>query len=591
MVANRMQIKGHRPAGGGSTKTSGFTRPRIAFGLVDDRLSGYSATTLAFAEVIYANSARLNPKSSLVTTYNTLFNNTRTASNGYTKCLAYQMWFENGGQTSPVGAITRLTNGASATGISINVGTVVMNDTLASDTPDSSLTVGTFALLSQLTGSLAVYNGEWKVISRGTSSVELALDTTGGMSSSAVSAATSSTATGSAGGKALVTPRATNGYSVQSKLKDNPTWYFLKNGNTFASRKTAWNTSAGYRSFNMNFTSTCIPDSNGQHWFEWYTDFGRTYMFDLCDSDGVFIDNYQDDRGDVINNTSFSGQGDLWVFDPSVGTMVSRLGSTQKTLVRQAYADLADYIRSASANPASGKSKNLIIMGNYDGGEGSGTTADGVLPEAMNGNLDYAFLENVFDNFSDASRSSQLSGSSGFTKYFDPGAASTKTKAIQNYVGKVRLGVAYGIAPATWDDHEVLRFATGMCWLSTLAVPMTMWPRSPGGAFPVGYDPAGKFLDEWFIAAGDPVGAWPTGPTLDDPNSSNALFGLWTMEYENMLVMVNAGTTQLTYTLPGSGWKMIAGTTYPSINTGASVTQVIVPPWSCRIVTKYGAAF
>lgn len=604
MSANRMQIRSRPYPTVGGIKTSGFKRPRLAYGLVDDRIAGCTAANLKYFEVLYANSSRLHPDSGLRPTYNTLFNAIRSANGGYSLCGPYYIWFEAGVQIVAVGSVQRITHASSATGQALQINTVGQPDSNTAATPHIDMQVNTFILLSHVSSLTHPYNGEWKVIVRNATSIVVALDTTGGMTTTQVNSAIALSGTLNLNGCAVATPRATVAYQIQKKLQANPDWVVRKNGPGYTNRKVSWTTQ--YAAYDMNIVDKWVtPDANQKTWTEWaHDDQLRGKLLDQCNSQVIFIDNFMDRRGDAINNVAFNGQTDNLDLNTD-GVMETR--QSTKADWRTAYADLCDYIRAQSANPASGLSKNLKIIGNYDGGEGSGTAADGTLPgdygsSARGPCLDYSFAENVFDGIADASRGTLLGGSMGFKRYFNPGAIASNTHAVQNYVGKLRPGGGYllGLEPATWDEHESMRFCTAMAWLHPLSVHMVMQTKNWLSSFPTSAEP--KWLDEWRIALGEYMGTAsgtilnpiiPTAPEQDDTSLADAVYGLWVAHYENGVVLCNASSQAKTYNVPSNGrtYRNVNGVFYPTICNGQVVTSITVPAWSGRVLVNNDPGF
>jgi hypothetical protein len=199
-------------------------------------------------------------------------------------------------------------------------------------------------------------------------------------------------------------------------------------------------------------------------------------------------------------------------------------------------------------------------MGNHD-------SANGVtLANEMANSLEYAFIENVFAGYGDSNRSTILSSSSyGFNHFFSPTATNG---SIQAFVPQL-LSPQYvflNVTPTTSTEYELIRFAMGMCWLHDNAVPI-IYPQSGSR---VAYD-------EQKVGAGSAI----------DPIPTAAYSGtLWKRQYQNMLVLVNAGSSSQNIDLTGTSWRKITGSVDPTVNSGGNAINAVftVPAWSARML-------
>jgi hypothetical protein len=478
---------------------------------------------------MWAGTTRYNQFASLISS--------QKALNSRAKWGAYTIAYENGGQCSFIDSISR-----SGSSVTFNIVDMTAQTAKA---PDSNITSTSQIIVIGLSGSAAVYNGTWTATAVGASSV-----------TATVTGAATSGPTGVSSANGMVASTATVAGHWFTTLKNNESFYLHKQGNS--GRRTAWSTS--YNAINMNLSRNTTPDSStGYRWPQTCASIYRE-IFDNIDLDWAFLDNYIDPRNDVINDVQF-GTGargtEDFLIDGVGQSITSTLGLSAH---RQGCADYAQAIRSFAASTGSGKSKSLVCMGNHD-------SANGVtLTNEMANSLEYAFIENVFAGYGDSNRASILSSAAyGFSHFFNPAGGNGSIQAFVPQLMAPRY-VFLDIEPTSSTQYELIRFGMGMCWLHDNAIPI-IYPQS---GTRVAYD-------EQKVGVGNAIDPIPTVPYSGT---------LWKRQYQNMLVLVNAGSSSQSIDLTGTQWKRINGTGDPTTNSGGSAINgsFVVPGWSARML-------
>jgi hypothetical protein len=95
------------------------------------------------------------------------------------------------------------------------------------------------------------------------------------------------------------------------------------------------------------------------------------------------------------------------------------------------------------------------------------------------------------------------------------------------------------------------------------------------------YTVDGQVLTAWLDEFDAPLGS----PTEAPPTAAATSNGVWMRHYSNGLVLVNPGKSAATVDV-GSGYRTIAGTQSPGVNTGQAVSSVTLPAGSGLILLK-----
>jgi hypothetical protein len=565
MSSGRMRQRAVQRAG--VAQTSGFATLLRGFqNLHDSDAQAFDQNFLKWFDYVHCFSGRLQPKSSLRTTYNTKIGQTR-ALNPNTKFYGYSICYEQGGQIRAIASVNRVNSGSTT----LTVNTCAMTDNLTAAAPDGSTNSGNVLLYFQAGTPEAAYNGTWA--SGGNGATSFTVTISGG------TALAGPTGTTNCNGSGLAASTATLAYDCLNKWKDNPTWLLYKRGSN--GRMVAWSTS--FYAFNMNLLeSSSTADGGGLRWPAWHAQYMRTNLFDSCDLQGVFVDNYMDPREDIINDVAFpGGSGSTnrktydFLADGSGQLITAASVLTGSTKFRQGHVNYSTAHRSLSVSPASGKSANLRIMGNHDSANSATLTGE------YAGDLDEVYYENVFNNFTDAGRvASGINGSSsGFLKYFSP-SAGVGSIQIAAAGGRLKTGgkVILGIQCLNWTNLEVLRFGICMAWLHDIAVPM-LCPRD-GLAF--GGGGVSVVPDEFKVALGTALDTIPLVPFT----VASGLNGLWARRYTNGVVLLNNHTAAIDYDCTSTLYQRITGTLDPTVNSGGGIINGLfsVPAASGRVL-------
>jgi hypothetical protein len=276
----------------------------------------------------------------------------------------------------------------------------------------------------------------------------------------------------------------------------------------------------------VNMTGWARPNAAGQRYPQFKAGYDHRLYFERTPMDYAFTANtFARPRVDA------DWRGD--------GTNQLRTDPTIQAAMRAGYAAYWAQLRALAPD--------LKIMGGLD-------NSNDLSSAEYEGRLDGAFLDGMIGK--NWSLESMSGWESAMERYR---AALARTRA-----GKHVVFVAYGQSPT---DYATLRYGLASALMDD---GVFMFIPSSGSQVPAWYD-------EYAAELGDAVDAPPAAPARD---------GIYVRRYENGLVLVNPHRTAAATIDVGPGYRRLAGSQDPAVNSGAVQSVVTLGPREGLLMVK-----
>ena len=280
---------------------------------------------------------------------------------------------------------------------------------------------------------------------------------------------------------------------------------------------------SAFGAYELNLTQWATTNIGGKRWPQWKAEFDTTTILrNLTGLNYIFVDN-------VMWQPRYDAD------HMRVGTNQLRSDETIRAAFRSGYTNYFSHLR--SLNPS------LKLIGNADN--------DLSYPE-FKGKLNGAFLE----------------------------CQMGKSWSLETWAGWAKMMERYRTAKNNTSSGEVVFEACGINGANPAQARYGFASvlLEDGGYF--AYTVSGLSLPYWADEFSAPIGT----PAEAAPTAPNAA-GIWMRRYTNGLVLVNPTASALSIDV-GAGYKHIAGTQDPAVNTGQAARIVSLPAKSGLILLK-----